>query len=162
LGVFGESNTNTYASSTHWNKAPKVLKGSWQTATHKTAKKLSNSRNRYWNTNLYIDNNDFHLEDFMLNKHKGNEYNSGPYGAFNGKTSNLAFQKMTKHHYDIWGNSQTMFTKNMSGFSVYLSKSRKSMKVYSRKVTDRGSSYHFGSKYYIARFKIEVQHPLRH
>lgn len=144
--------TNVSASSTHFNKAPKVLKGSWKTKTRKTPKKYSSSRNRYAYTDLYITNKQFHLEDFMLNKHKGNEYNSGPYGAYSGKTDKLGFQKMSSRHYDIWGNIQPMFESRMSGFSVYLSESHRSMKVYSRNITDHGDYYRFGAKHYIGRF----------
>jgi len=154
LGVFGGSNTNTFASSTHWNKAPKILKGSWRTTTYKTAKKYSNSRNRYWYSHVYIDNKDFHVEDFMLNKHKENEYNSGPYGAFNDKISKLAFQKMAKRHYNIRGSDSTIFSSGITVFSVYLSKSHKSMKIYSHNRFPDFSS-HFGSKHYVGRFYKE-------
>lgn len=150
LGVSTE--TTVSADAPRFNRAPTVLKGAWQTKTHKTARKYSNSRNRYWYTSLYITNKQFHLEDFMLNKHKINEYNSGPYGAYNGKTDSLAYRKTKNRHYNIYGNIAPNFEKGVWGYSVVLAKSHKSMKVYSHKLTDHGSYYTFGKKHYVGNF----------
>lgn len=140
------------ADAPNFNKAPTALKGSWQTKIHKTANKYSNKRNRYWFSSLYVTNKQFHLEDFMLNKHKGNEYNSGPYGAYKGKTDSLAFRKTKNRHYNIYGNIAPDVEKGVWGYSVVLSKNNRSMKVYSHKLTDYGSYYTFGKKHYIGNF----------
>lgn len=43
-GLFLFSGQTTYASTTHWDRAPKALKGEWQTATHKTPKNIVTQR----------------------------------------------------------------------------------------------------------------------
>lgn len=152
-GLFLFSGQTTYASTTHYDRAPKVLKGGWVTNYHKTPRKYSDSRNRYWFTNLYVTNKQFHLEDFMLNKHKGNEYNSGPYGAFSGKRWYLAFEKLTSRRYyvfgsiDFWDNS-----KAQNGYGIVLSHSHKHAKVYSFKVTLRNGYSDFSHRHYIGYF----------
>lgn len=139
------------ASTTKFNKAPAILCGDWRTRIHKT-KRGANFRNRYWFTNLYVNNTQFHLEDFMLNKYKHNEYNSGPYGSFKGYWS-LGFQKYTSHRYYIWGSMQPdVMYKKYTGYGVVLSKNYKSLKLYYFKVKAHKTTVSFGKAHYVNHF----------
>lgn len=150
LGLGFSNPGKMQASTVHFNKAPKVLKGPWATKDRKP-KTHNDKRIHYWVTYLYVTNRDFHLEDFALDKHKENLFNSGPYGSFAGERHKLAFRKISSRHYVITGDYQILSDQYKSGYRVRLSKSRKSMKVY-RYTKVKRPGYVFGHRYYVGKF----------
>lgn len=151
-GLFLFSGQTTQASTTHWDRAPKVLKGNWITGYHKTPRKYSSSRNRYYYTSLNVTNKQFHIEDFMLNKYKHSEYNSGPYGAFSNVYS-LGFQKVTSRRYYVWGSASSWDNTNyVNGYGIVLSHSHKHLKLYSFHVKATHDSVHFSHRHYVGYF----------
>lgn len=150
LGLLVVTSPTASASKIYYNHVPSVLRHTWQTKTYKTQKKYSSARNRYWYTSLSPSNTDFHLEDFMLNKHKGNEYNSGPYGPVKGYWA-LAYEKISAHRFYVMG---TVYygSKKASQYGVIFSKNYKSLKLYSFNVKVRHNTLYSGKAHYVGKF----------
>jgi len=139
------------ASSIHYNKVPKVLKGEWSTKYLKV-NDSSNPKVHYRYTRLFVTNRDFHLEGYYADKHKNNISNSGIYGSFAGSHHKLAFRKICSRHYVITGDYQPTSTDNKSsGYRVRLSKSHKSMKLYCYAKVKR-PGYVKGKRQYVGNF----------
>lgn len=159
VGVFSLSFSVTeraQAQAIHFNRAPKVLKGGWETNDRKL-KVHSDPRIHYVVTSLYVANKEFHLEDFTMDKHKENLFNSGPYGSFARKHHKLAFRKISNRHYVITGDYSAMSGEYKSGYQVYLSKNRRSVKVY-RYAKIKRPGYVKGHRYTVGNFhKLKVR-----
>lgn len=157
-GLFLFSGQTTYASTTHWDRAPKALKGEWQTATHKTPKKYSNLENRYYWKNLEVTNKIFQLNTFMLNKHKVHDYESGPHGAYSHVYS-LAFEKVSSRRYYVWGSMLNYgSSKAQAGFGIVLSHSHKHLKLYSFKAKMKHGYVDFTNRHYEGYYRRGMSH----
>lgn len=151
-GIVGfHSSQPVLASSVHFNKAPKVIKGMWATKTLKIAKKYRNNNNYYWTNGIYVNNKNFSLEGHTFTKHMGSVSNTGRYGTFSGDYHRLAFRKVSSRSYVLTGDRQPMFDKVRTGYKVILSKDHKSMKVYYYAKVKR-SGYVGGHKHYEGNF----------
>jgi len=156
----GTSIVHVQASSVHFNKVPKILRGVWESKEYK--KKRHNDSHIYFlNKQLIVHNKEFHLEDFVSDEHKNRLFNSGPYGSFAGNQHKLAFRKISNRHYMITGDYQAQSDEFHSGYRVLLSKNHKSMKVY-RYTKVKRPGYVTGHQFYVGYFKYyRIPNPLK-
>lgn len=141
-GLLFATSTPAQADTYLYNKAPKVLKGSWET-NYRHYKGY-----RHEKTSLYVSNTQFCLHDTFTSS-----WNSGAYGARNGYYA-MTYEKSSPRHYYVFGSEWYAPHSKIPGlgFGVVFTHSYKHFKLYQFRVTMHHDGFATSHRHYIGYF----------
>lgn len=138
-GLTFATSTPAQADTYLYNRAPKVLKGGWETNYHHY------KGYRHEKTSLWVSNKQFCLHDAFTSS-----WNSGAYGAQNGYYA-MTYEKSSSRHYYVFGSEwYAPHSKTpASGFGVVFTHSYKHLKLYQFRVAMKHGYFVTGHRRYI-------------
>lgn len=156
-GLVGLMNSPVAASKVYYH-VPSVLHHNWVSPLYRTPKSQRNFHNWYWYRNLYATNSRFQLEGFVLNKNKGNNNNSGPFGVFKDYWA-LGYEKVSPRKYLVSGSAYSFGnSKTPAQFGIVLSRNHRALNLYSFKAKVKNGYLKTGRAHYFGHFYKGFSH----